>query len=99
MILMPLTAVLAAAGGPVAVAVPILAITDKWRPNWRPWIAFGAMLAAGVTVVSARNHAILGSGPFSLPAQLFALIALTAALMPRVGGGRARPKREDKLWH
>ena len=87
MILMPLAAVLVVAGGPVAVAVPVLAIIDNWRPNWRPWIAFGAMLAAGVTAAVARNPATLGSGPFSGTAQIFALLALAAALMPVAGSG------------
>jgi arabinofuranan 3-O-arabinosyltransferase len=85
MILTPVAAVLVVAGGPVAVAVPILAIIDNWRPNWRPWIAFAAMLAAGVTAAVARNPAALGSGPFSGTAQVFALLALAAALLPVAG--------------
>jgi arabinofuranan 3-O-arabinosyltransferase len=86
-ILVPLAAVLVVAGGPVAVAVPVLAIIDNWRPQWLPRIAFGAMLAAGFTAAAAKNPATLGSGPFSGTAQVFALLALAAALMPVVGRG------------
>jgi arabinofuranan 3-O-arabinosyltransferase len=96
-ILIPLTAVLVVAGGPVAVAVPALAIIDNWRPRWRPWIAFGAMLAAGVTAAAARNPTALGSGPFSGPAQVFALLALAAALMPVVGSAKAPPDAQHRI--
>jgi uncharacterized protein YbaR (Trm112 family) len=84
---MPLAAVLVVAGGPIAVAVPVLAIIDNWRPRWRPGIACAAMLAAGVTAAVARNPTTLGTGPFSGTAQVFALLALAAALMPVVGSG------------
>ncbi len=97
MILMPLAAVLMVAGGPVAVAVPVLAIIDNWRPKWRPWIAFGAMLAAGVTAAVARNPATLGSGPFSGTAQIFALLALAAALLPVAGSGPSSADAQQRI--
>jgi arabinofuranan 3-O-arabinosyltransferase len=80
--LAPLAAVMVVVGGPLAAAVPVLAVIDIWLPRWRPLIAFGAMLAAGITAAGAANPTILGSGPFSGPAQVFALIALAAALLP-----------------
>jgi arabinofuranan 3-O-arabinosyltransferase len=89
---------LVVAGGPVAIAVPVLAIIALWRPNWMPWIAFGAMLVAGVFTASASNHAAIGSGPFSGPAQLFALLALAAALMPAVGGVRGSARRAGREY-
>jgi arabinofuranan 3-O-arabinosyltransferase len=80
--LMPLAAVIFVAGGPVAVAVPALAIIDTWRARWLPWIAGGAMLLAGVVAAAASTPTVSGSGPFSGPAQVFALVALAAALLP-----------------
>ncbi len=80
--LAPLTAVLVVAGGPIAAAVPVLAVIDIWLPRWRQFIAFGAMVAAGVVAAGASNPTVMGSGPFSGPAQIFALVALAAALLP-----------------
>ena len=80
--LAPLTAVLVVAGGPIAAAVPVLAVIDIWLPRWRQFIAFGAMFAAGVVAATASNPTVMGSGPFSGPAQIFALLALAAALLP-----------------
>ncbi len=73
---------LVVAGGPIAAAVPVLALIDIWLPRWRQFIAFGAMFAAGVVTASASNPTVVGSGPFSGPAQILALIALAAALLP-----------------
>ncbi len=80
------------AGGPVAIAVPVLAVI-AWRwPRWLPAIAFGAMLTAGVLAASAAQPAAMGSGSFSGAAQACALIALAAALMPSSVGRSGRPQ-------
>jgi arabinofuranan 3-O-arabinosyltransferase len=97
-VLVPLAAVLVVAGGPVAVAVPVLAMIDSRLPKWRPRIALGAMLAAGVTAAAAGNPTALGSGPFSGTAQAFALLALAAALLPAADSGlRRAPSLESGL--
>ncbi|PZS37647.1 MAG: DUF3367 domain-containing protein [Pseudonocardiales bacterium] len=79
-----------AVGGPVAVAVPILAgLAWRW-PRWLPLLACAGLLAAGVLTALAVNPAAIGSGAFGAPAQACALIALAAALTPRLGSGRGR---------
>lgn len=78
-------------GGPVAVAVPILAgFACQW-PRVVPLFACAGMLAAGVFTALAVNPAVPGSGAFGAPAQACALVALAAALMPRLESGRS--------WH
>jgi arabinofuranan 3-O-arabinosyltransferase len=91
------------AGGPVALAVPVLAYL-AWRLSraprrtspgtWLPWVAFGGVVASGL-LSAARpfGGGLLGS--FSGPAQACALIALAAALMPMVTvPGPAREGRQ-----
>jgi arabinofuranan 3-O-arabinosyltransferase len=84
------TALIFVAGGPVALAVPVLAYL-AWRLSrapgrtspgtWLPWVAFAGMVASGL-LSAARpfGGGLLGS--FSGPAQACALIALAAALIP-----------------
>ncbi len=80
-----------AVGGPVALAVPILAgLAWRW-PRWLPLLACAGLLAAGVLTALAVNPAVTGSGAFSAPAQACALIAFAAALTPRFGSGRGWP--------
>jgi arabinofuranan 3-O-arabinosyltransferase len=78
----PLAIVIAVAGGPIALAVPVLAVIAGRRPRWLPYIAAGAMVATGLLAAAAANNTTLGSGTFGGPAQACALIALAAALMP-----------------
>jgi arabinofuranan 3-O-arabinosyltransferase len=80
-ILVPLAVVIGIAGGPVVVAVPVLGCVAYWRPRWLPWVAFGAMMLAGVLAATGHPGA-MGSGAFSGLAQACALVALTAALIP-----------------
>jgi arabinofuranan 3-O-arabinosyltransferase len=79
------TLVVALAGGPVAIAVPVVILLGWWSRQWAPWLAFTAMCVAGavaMTGLSQGPHA--GFGSFSWPAQAAALIALAAALAPPV---------------
>jgi arabinofuranan 3-O-arabinosyltransferase len=79
--LVPLAALIGIAGGPVLIVVPVLACLAYWRPRWLPWLALGAMAAAGV--VAATGHpSVMGSGAFSGLAQACALTALAATLIP-----------------
>ncbi len=75
-------------GGTVALAVPILAGLACWRPRWLPLLACAGILAAGVLTALAVNPAATGSGAFGAPAQACALIALAAALTPRLERNR-----------
>ena len=95
--LAPLAAIILVAGGLVVVTVPVLAAIERWRSRWLPGIALIAMLAAGLTAATARTPTQLGSGPFSGPAQLFALIALAAALLPHAASAGDRPERSTPL--
>ena len=72
-------------GGWTAVLVPILAALACLRPGWLPWIAGAAAVTAGAcTLVGLGAHvATPGYGAFGAPAQIFALVALAAALIPR----------------
>jgi arabinofuranan 3-O-arabinosyltransferase len=83
-IILPITALILVAGGPIAIVVPLLAVVGIWRARWLPFIAAGAMLAAGVVSATATTPTAAGSGPFSGPAQVLALVALAAALLPAV---------------
>ena len=69
-------------GGPVAVAVPLLAIVAVLRPRSLPVISLAAMLGAGVIAATAAAPAATGSGAFGPAAQALALVALAAALYP-----------------
>jgi arabinofuranan 3-O-arabinosyltransferase len=82
--LVPLAVVIWLAGGPLVLAVPLLAALGWWRPRWLPTVALGSMLLAGVVAAGAGSFTAMGSGAFSGLAQAFALLALTAALMPAI---------------
>lgn len=91
-LVVPLALVIWLAGGPVVLAVPLLAGLGWWRPSWLPPVALGSMLLAGVVAAGSGSFTALGSGAFGGLAQAFALVALTAALMPAIvgaSGGRA----------
>jgi arabinofuranan 3-O-arabinosyltransferase len=80
------------AGGPVALAVPLLAWL-AWRSarspgrmtagTWVPWVALAAMVASGL-LSAVRPFGTGLFGPFGWPAQACALVALAAALTPAV---------------
>lgn len=82
--LVVVTALFVIIGGVAAVLVPIVAGLGLLRPRWLPWLAGGAMLASGVCcVVGLAGHVgASGYGTFGGPAQVFALIALAAAITP-----------------
>ena len=94
------TALIFVAGGPVALAVPVLAYLawrlsrrpgGRARATWLPWVAFAGMVASGLlSAVRPFGGGLLG--PFGGPAQACALIALAAALTPAVTPP-ARPAR------
>ena len=78
------------AGGPVALAVPVLAWL-AWRPRrvpgrtapgtWLAWVAFAGLAASGLlSAVRPFGEGLFG--PFGWPAQVCALVALAAALIP-----------------
>jgi arabinofuranan 3-O-arabinosyltransferase len=86
------TALIFVVGGPVALAVPVLAYLT-WRLSraprrtspgtWLPWVAFAGMVASGLlSAVRPFGSSLFGS--FSGPAQACALVALAAALTPAV---------------
>ena len=77
-----LAALLAIVGGPMVLAVPVVAVVAHRWPRWLGWIAAAGMVAAGVLTALAAHPALLGTGAFGAPAQACALIALAAALMP-----------------
>jgi arabinofuranan 3-O-arabinosyltransferase len=79
-------------GGWAAVLVPILALLGYLRPNWLPWVAGGAAAAAGVcSLIGLAGHVgTPGYGVFGAPAQVFALAALAAALVPVLRRGPAQ---------
>ena len=93
--LLAVTALIFVAGGPVALAVPLLAGL-AWLPRrapgwpaardpaqWLPMLAFAGLVAAGLlSAVRPFGQGLLG--PFGWPAQACALVALAAALMPEV---------------
>ncbi len=85
------TALLFVAGGPVALAVPVLAwLAGRAQRSpgstpaaWLPWVAFGGMVVSGLlSAAQPFGSALLG--PFGGPAQACALIALAAALTPAI---------------
>ncbi len=68
--------------GPVALAVPVLAVVAHLRPRLLAPVAFAAMAAAGVVAaVGTGETTAAGEGAFSASAQLLALIGLFAALV------------------
>ena len=79
-------ALIVAVGGPVALAVPVLAVIALLRPRALPAISLAAMLAAGAIAATAVAPAATGSGAFGPAAQVLALVALAAALYPAGAG-------------
>jgi arabinofuranan 3-O-arabinosyltransferase len=67
-------------GGPLTVIVPVLYLVSRWQPLWLPRIALIAMLVATYVSVVTLNPIALGSGSFSILAQVMALVALAATL-------------------
>ena len=69
-------------GGPVVLALPVVALVAALRPRWLPVISLVAMLAAGLIAATATAPATLGGGEFGPAGQACALLALAAALYP-----------------
>jgi arabinofuranan 3-O-arabinosyltransferase len=86
-------------GGVAAVLVPLLAGLGYLRPRWLPWLAGGAMLAAGAcsAIGLAWHVGTPGYGAFGAPAQVFALAALAAALTPLPPEAAVPPSGEARL--
>jgi arabinofuranan 3-O-arabinosyltransferase len=80
--LLALTVLIAIVGGPVALAVPVVAFLAYRWPSWFVGLAAAGMIAAGVLTALASHPALPGTGAFGAPAQAAALVALTCALMP-----------------
>jgi arabinofuranan 3-O-arabinosyltransferase len=82
-VFIPLAVVIWLAGGPLVLAVPVLAGLGWWRPRWLPAVTLGSMLIAGVAA-AAGDPTAMGSGAFGGLAQASALVALAAALTPAI---------------
>jgi arabinofuranan 3-O-arabinosyltransferase len=72
------------AGGPVVIAVPVIAFLALRRSRWLPVLAAVAMVTAGVLAATPAQFTAIGQGAFGMPAQACALVALAAAIMPAV---------------
>ncbi|MFI0819729.1 alpha-(1-_3)-arabinofuranosyltransferase family protein [Streptomyces sp. NPDC021098] len=100
-----LTAVMIAAAGWPALAVPVLALLAWYRPVWLAPTAFAAMAAAAVVAATGGGEpAAADEGAFSGLAQVLAIVALTAAVVtapPRRaagdtgGDGQTAPRTPD----
>jgi arabinofuranan 3-O-arabinosyltransferase len=92
--LLAVAALIFVAGGPVALAVPLLAWL-AWRParspsgrapaDWLPVVAAAGMVVSGL-LSAVRPFGDGLFGPFGWSAQACALVALAAALTPAVPG-------------
>ncbi len=91
--LLALAVLMAIVGGPMVLAVPVVALLAYWWPGWYGGLAAVAMVAAGVLTSLAAHPALLGTGALGALAQACALVALACGLMPvlpeRRGGARA----------
>ncbi|QKW05266.1 DUF3367 domain-containing protein [Streptomyces sp. NA04227] len=68
--------------GPLALIVPVLAVLARWRHELLVPLALGSMVIAGaVAATGAGESPAAEEGAFGPVAQLFALIALFAALV------------------
>ncbi|HEX9067026.1 MAG TPA: alpha-(1-_3)-arabinofuranosyltransferase family protein [Streptosporangiaceae bacterium] len=86
-----LAALLAVVGGPMVLAVPFAVALALYLPRWCGWVAFTAMIAAGVLTALAVHPAEAGTGAFGAPAQACALLALAVALVPAWPARRGAP--------
>jgi arabinofuranan 3-O-arabinosyltransferase len=84
------TVAIAICGGVIAVAVPVL-VAVKWRwPRVVPWLAGACVIAGGViSAVNPGSGAADPVGSFSAAAQVLALIAVAAVLVPTIRFGGA----------
>ena len=86
--------VLFVVGGPIVLVVPLLVFVGSRHASWLPWVALIGMTVAGtIAAIHPGSGALSHNGAFSAPAQVFALIALAAVLVPIVG--RRFGKREN----
>src|SRR5262249_62192429 len=76
------TALIAMGGGPMVLALPVVALPANWWPGWFGGLAAAAMVAGGVIASVTSHPALQGAGAFGAPAQACALVALVCALMP-----------------
>ncbi len=86
-------------GGPLVIAIPILALAGYLWPRSFPALAFAGMLTAGVITALAAAPAASGSGSFGAPAQACAVVALAAALMPQARFRRRAAAAEAATRH
>jgi arabinofuranan 3-O-arabinosyltransferase len=97
LVLLPLAAVIFTVGGPIVIAVPVLALAGRWSARLLSVVAIAAMLAAGLIAATAASPVSLGDGSFSAAAQVAALVALAAALMPGQGSSlRGQPAAGER---
>ena len=75
------------AGGPVVLVVPVLLLVAAVLPGWYGALAFAGMTTAGVLAALAPHPGVTGTGAFSGPAQVCALVALAVALTPTLPAG------------
>ena len=80
--LIALSALLLIIGGPVVIAVPVLVVLAERWPNRYGVLAFGAAVGSGLFAALSSHPAAPASGAFGAPAQVLALVALAAALIP-----------------
>jgi arabinofuranan 3-O-arabinosyltransferase len=90
--LFALAVLMAIVGGPMVLAVPVVALLAYWWPGWFGALAVAGMAAAGVFTSLAAHPALQGTGAFGAPAQACSLVALVCALMP------VWPERKAATW-
>ncbi|MFJ2740702.1 alpha-(1-_3)-arabinofuranosyltransferase family protein [Streptomyces sp. NPDC087440] len=77
-----LTLVMILVAGPLALAVPVLALLARWRPALLPLIALAAMAGAGVTAAwGAGTPVAAQTGAFGPLAQALAVVGVVAAVV------------------
>jgi len=67
--------------------VPVLLLVAAVLPGWYGALAFAGMTTAGVLAALAPHPGVTGTGAFSGPAQVCALVALAVALTPTLPAG------------
>ncbi len=93
-----LTVIMVLVAGPLALAVPVLALLARWRPALLPLVALAAMAGAGIAAAwGAGTPVAAQTGAFGPLAQSLAVVGVVAAVVT-LGSVATRGSGHTPRW-